>query len=112
MLDLILFKFIWKDDEIVFDIGSGLGLYMIEAEKYPKTGKSYGFDIWRVEDLSDNTIEYACQKPILEGVREVVETKNDDAHNMSLANNLIDVVLSMLCIHDIDENDEQEKACL
>jgi arsenite methyltransferase len=112
MRDFILSKIIWKGDETVLDIGTGLGLYMIGAAKYLKTGKSYGIDIWRAEDLSDNSIENAYQNAVLEGVSDKVEIKNEDARNLSFANDSIDVVLSMFCIHNIDEKDGQEKACL
>jgi arsenite methyltransferase len=112
MRDFILSKIIWKGDETVLDIGTGLGLYMIGAAKYLKMGKSYGIDIWRAEDLSDNSIENAYQNAVLEGVRDKVEIKNEDARNLSFADNSIDVVLSMFCIHNIDEKDGQERACL
>lgn len=112
MRDFILSKIIWKGDETVLDIGTGLGLYMIGAAKYLKTGKSYGIDIWRAEDLSDNSMENAYQNAILEGVRDKVEIRNEDARNLSFSDNSIEVVLSMFCIHNIDEKDGQEKACL
>jgi len=112
MRDFILSKIIWKGDETVLDIGTGLGLYMIGAAKYLKTGKSYGIDIWRAEDLSDNSIENAYRNAVLESVRDKVEIKNEDARNLSFANDSIDIVLSMFCIHNIDEKDGQEKACL
>ena len=111
MRDFILSKIAWKGDETVLDIGTGLGLYMIGAAKHLKTGKSYGIDIWRAEDLSDNSIENSYQNAILEGVRDKVEVKDEDARNLSFANDSIDVVLSMFCIHNIDEKSEQEKAC-
>lgn len=112
MRDFILKKINWQGGETVLDVGTGLGLYMIGAAKHLKTGKSYGIDIWRAEDLSNNSIENAYQNAILEGVRDKVEIKNEDARSLSFADNSIDVVLSMFCIHNIDENSGQEQACL
>jgi arsenite methyltransferase len=112
MRDFILQKVNWKGDETVLDVGTGLGLYMIGAAKHLTTGKSYGVDIWNAEDLSDNSIENAYQNAILENVRDKVEIRNDNAQQLSFADNSIDVVLSMFCIHNIEEKAGQEQACL
>jgi arsenite methyltransferase len=112
MRDFILSKIAWKGDENVLDIGTGRGIYMIGAAKHLTTGKSIGIDIWRAEDLSGNNIENAYLNAELENVRKKVEIKNEDARNLSFADNSFDVVLSMFCIHNIDEKTEQEKACL
>jgi cyclopropane fatty-acyl-phospholipid synthase-like methyltransferase len=40
MRNFILSKIIWKGDETVLDIGSGLGLHMIGEARCLKTGKS------------------------------------------------------------------------
>ena len=112
MRDLILSKIVWRGDENVLDIGTGRGIYMIGAAKRLTTGKSIGIDIWRTEDLSGNTIDNAYLNAELENVRDKVEIKNEDARNLSFADNSFDIVLSMFCIHNIDEKTGQEKACL
>jgi arsenite methyltransferase len=112
MRDFILSKIAWKGDENVLDIGTGRGIYMIGAAKHLTTGKSIGIDIWRSEDLSGNNIDNAYLNAELENVRKKVEIKNEDARNLSFADNSFDVILSMFCIHNIDEKTEQEKACL
>ncbi len=112
MRDLILSKIVWKGDENVLDIGTGRGIYMIGAAKRLTTGKSIGIDIWRAEDLSGNTIENAYLNAELENVRNKIEIINEDARHLSFADNSFDVVLSMFCIHNIDEKSEQEKACM
>jgi arsenite methyltransferase len=111
MRDFILNKVTWKGNENVLDIGTGLGIYMIGAAKHLTTGKSIGIDIWRAEDLSNNSVENAYQNAELENVRDKVEIKNEDARKLSFADNTFDVVLSMWCIHNIDDKAEQEKAC-
>ena len=81
------------------------------AAKYLTTGKSIGIDIWRAEDLSDNSIENAMNNAIVENVKDKIEILTEDARKLSFKDNSFDVVLSMFCIHDIDDKAEQEKAC-
>jgi arsenite methyltransferase len=111
MRDFILNKIAWKGNENVLDIGTGLGVYMIGAAKHLTTGKSIGIDIWRAEDLSNNSIENSYKNAELENVRDKVEIKNEDARKLSFQDNTFDVILSMWCIHNIDDKSEQEKAC-
>lgn len=111
MRDYILNKIAWKGNENVLDIGTGRGVYMIGAAKRLTTGKSIGIDIWRQQDLSGNNVENALQNAKLENVSDKIEIKNEDARKLSFQNNTFDVILSMWCIHNIDDKAEQEKAC-
>ena len=111
MRDFMLQKINWTGNENVLDIGSGTGLLMIGAAKMLTTGKTIGIDIWRAEDLSDNTIENAWRNAELEAVKDKIDIKTEDARHLSFDNNSFDVILSMFCIHNIDEKSEQEKAC-
>lgn len=109
--DRILNLINWKGDEIVLDVGTGRGLLMIGAAKRLTTGKSIGIDIWNMEDLTKNTMENTLDNAVLEGVKDKVEIKNDNATNMSFADNTFDVVISNLCLHNIYNNEERKKAC-
>jgi arsenite methyltransferase len=111
MRDFMLKKINWQGDEMVLDVGTGRGLFLVGAAKHLTTGKSIGIDIWNEEDLSGNNAENAYHNATLEGVREKVEIWNDDAQKMSFADNTFDVVFSMFCIHNIEEKEGQEKAC-
>jgi arsenite methyltransferase len=111
MRDFMLNKIIWKGNENVLDIGTGRGVYMIGAAKHLTTGKSIGIDIWRAEDLSGNTVDNAYNNAALENVRNKVEIKNEDARKLSFQDNSFEVVLSMYCLHNINDKAEQEKAC-
>ncbi len=111
MRDFVLSKIAWKGKETVLDIGTGLGIYMIGAAKHLTTGKSIGIDIWRAEDLSGNNVENALKNAALENVSSKIEIKNEDAKNLQFADNTFDVILSMWCIHNIEDKAEQEKAC-
>jgi arsenite methyltransferase len=111
MSSFIMSKIDWKGNETVLDIGTGRGLYMISAAKHLTTGKSIGIDIWRAEDLSGNNIENTFKNADVENVRDKIEIKNEDARKLSFADNSFDVILSMWCIHNIDDKADQEKAC-
>jgi arsenite methyltransferase len=109
--DLMLSKIKWTGEENVLDIGTGQGLLMNGAAKHLTTGKSIGIDIWSSKDLSDNTIAKTLANAELEGVKNKVEVRNEDARSLTFADNSFDVVLSLLCIHNIEPKAEQEKAC-
>ena len=111
MRDFMLTKIDWKGNEYVLDIGAGTGLLMNGVAKFLTTGKSIGIDIWRAEDLSGNTIENAYRNAELENVKDKIEIRTEDARQLSFEENTFDVVVSMFCIHNIDNIKEQEKAC-
>jgi arsenite methyltransferase len=111
MRDFMLQKINWKGSENVLDIGAGTGLLMNGAAKFLTTGKSVGIDIWRAEDLSDNSIENTLKNAVLENVQDKIEIKTEDARQLSFEDNSFDIVLSMFCIHNIEDKAEQEKAC-
>ncbi len=101
----------WTGDEQVLDIGTGKGLLMIGAAKRLTTGKSIGIDIWNAEDLTGNNIESARQNAEIEGVTGRIEIKNENAMNMSFADNSFDVILSNLCLHNIYNKEGRNNAC-
>ena len=109
--DRILNLINWKGDEMVLDVGTGRGLLMIGAAKRLSTGKSIGIDIWNMEDLTKNTMENTLDNAVLEGVKDKVDIINDNATNMSFADNTFDVVISNLCLHNIYNIEERKKAC-
>ncbi len=111
MRDFMLRKIAWTGNETVLDIGTGTGLLMNGAATFLTTGKAIGIDIWRAEDLSDNTLENALNNAAIENVANKIEIKTEDARQLSFGDNSFDVVLSMFCIHNIDDKREQEKAC-
>ena len=47
----------------------------------------------------------------LERVKSKIEIRNEDARSLIFADNTFDVVLSLLCIHNIESKANQEKAC-
>ncbi|OCX51693.1 hypothetical protein BEL04_16890 [Mucilaginibacter sp. PPCGB 2223] len=102
----------WAGDEQVLDVGTGRGLLMIGAAKKLTTGKATGIDIWNAEDLSGNNVQHAMNNIIAEGVYAKTEILNENAMNMSFADNSFDVILTNQVIHNIYNKEGRKKACL
>jgi arsenite methyltransferase len=101
----------WRGGETVLDVGTGRGLLMIGAAKMPGVSRSVGIDVWNAEDLSGNRMENTLRNAELEGVRDRVEVRDEDARKMSFPDASFDVVLSNLCIHNIYQREGRDAAC-
>ncbi len=108
--DRLLARVAWRGDERSLDVGTGGGLLLVGAAKRSPTGTAFGVDIWATEDLSNNTYARAVRNVELEGVRDRVEIRSEDARALSLPADSIDVVVSMLCIHNIPAREGQDQA--
>ena len=108
--DRLLAFVAWRGDERALDIGTGGGLLLVGAARRSPAGIAFGVDIWAAEDLSDNTYARALRNVDLEGVRDRVEIRSEDARALSFSADSIDVVLSMLCIHNIPTREGQDQA--
>ena len=112
MRDFMISKIHWRGDEKVLDIGTGLGLLLIAAaKKLDKGGNAVGIDIWRKEDLSNNSLDQLAINVDLEGVEKRVSLRTEDARKLSFPDETFDVILSLLCIHNIEDKSEQRVAC-
>lgn len=101
----------WKGNEIVLDVGTGLGLLLIGAAKKLTSGRAVGIDIWSQKDLSGNFASETLNNAILEGVEGKIEIKSEDARALSFANDTFDVILSNLCLHNIPNREGRDRAC-
>jgi SAM-dependent methyltransferase len=109
--DLILSLHDWHGDEQVLDVGTGRGLLLIGAARRLTTGTAVGIDIWRSEDLTGNTEEAALRNMRLEGVDQRATLRDMAAQAMSFGDGTFDVVVSNLCLHNIDARADRDAAC-
>ncbi len=110
--DFMLDLHTWRGDETVLDIGTGRGLLAIGAAKRAPRGKVTGIDIWDPEDLSDNSADNARKVVRQEGEASRVEILRDDVRQLSFPDGSFDLVVSNLCLHNLEEAVERKKACL
>jgi ubiquinone/menaquinone biosynthesis C-methylase UbiE len=113
MRDHMLSLIDWHGDERVLDIGTGRGLLLIGAAKrLDRGGTATGIDIWLAEDLTDNTLDRLAENVGAEGVDGRVALMTEDARTLSFPDASFDVVLSLYCIHNIEDKAEQKSALL
>lgn len=108
--DYILDQVSWRGDEKILDIGTGRGLLMIGAAKRLTIGKAIGIDIWSAKDLSGNTQQNTLANIAIEGVQDRTELRNMDARKLEFPDQSIDIILSLFCIHNIEDKADQENA--
>ncbi len=101
----------WRGDEQVLDIGTGRGLLLVSAARRIPTGHATGIDIWNREDLSGNALDRTERNLALEGVADRCTLLNEAVQTMSFPDNSFDVVLSNLCLHNIDDQATRRHAC-
>lgn len=109
--DKMLARIQWHGDEKVLDVGTGRGLLLLGAAKHLSSGKATGIDIWSAKDLSGNSMEGTLRNAELEGVKDKVELKTEDASKMNFADETFDVVVSNLCIHNLESRVARDAAC-
>jgi SAM-dependent methyltransferase len=109
--DALLARRSWRGDEVVLDIGAGRGLMAIGAARLVPRGRVIAVDIWRQHDLTGNRPEALLHNAEIEGVSERIEVVTADARKLSLPDDSIDVVLSVLCLHNIEPAADQAAAC-
>ena len=110
--DAILNLVAWRGDEAVLDVGTGAGMLMIGAAKrLSRGGRAIGVDIWSAKDLSNNSDAATRRNIVIEGVADLTEVLTDDATKLSFADASFDVVVSLLCLHNIEPKPDQAKAC-
>ncbi|WP_310392967.1 class I SAM-dependent methyltransferase [Hymenobacter sp.] len=101
----------WTGHEQVLDVGTGLAFLAVGAAKHLTTGHVTGVDIWQAADLSDNTRARAERNIQLEGVADRVTLRHQDARQLDFPSHSFDVIVSLLCIHNIEDAAGRGAAC-
>jgi SAM-dependent methyltransferase len=99
-----------RGDETVLDVGCGRGLLAIAVARQLTTGKVVGVDIWNEEDLSDNSLAAAQTNVAAAGVASRVEIKSADMRKLPLLDAAVDLVVSSLALHCLDDREERTVA--
>jgi SAM-dependent methyltransferase len=97
--------------ETVLDVGTGAGLLLVGAAKRLPRGKVIGVDLWAAKDLSNNAAETTMRNIAIEGVDDRVEVQTGDARELVFPDASFDRVVSLLCIHNIEDKAQQVEAC-
>jgi SAM-dependent methyltransferase len=101
----------WRGDEKILDVGCGRGLLLIGAAKKVRgAAKATGIDLWREEDLSGNSSDAMVANAKAEGVADRIKVDTGDAQKLPYKDNMFDVVLSSLAVHNINDADGRSQA--
>lgn len=97
--------------ESVLDVGAGAGLLLVGAAKRLPRGQVTGVDLWSAKDLSNNSADATRRNIALAGVADRCEIVTGDARSLPFADDRFDRIVSLLCLHNIDGEADQARAC-
>jgi ubiquinone/menaquinone biosynthesis C-methylase UbiE len=109
--DLLLSKVPWTGSESVLDIGTGAGFLAVAVAKRLTSGHVTGIDLWSKADLSNNSPAAAERNVRLENTADKIKIQTGDARKLDFADGSFDCVVSLLCLHNIEDKSEQKLAC-
>ena len=99
-------------NEKLLDLGCGRGLLLCEAAKYLPHGEAHGIDLLPNKDQSGNKLEKTLENADREGVKQRVTIHTGDVRALPFSDASFDAVVSSLCLHNIRDKKEREKALL
>jgi len=112
--DFMLGMHAWRGDESVLDVGCGRGLLLAGAAKQIArrngSGHATGIDIWSNKDMASNSAKATEHNLALEGISRFCSLVSKPAQEMPFADASFDLVLSNLCLHNIDDRSIRRRA--
>lgn len=101
----------WTGSEQVLDFGTGRGLLVTAAAKRLTTGKAFGVDTWRPDDLSGGNRRNAQLNAELEHVQDWVVIQREEPKSLSFPDGSFDVVFTHYYLHHLRRPVDRERAC-
>ena len=99
-----------KGDEMVLDVGCGLGKMTMGVAKQLKTGKVIGIDIWSKTEIPGNSAERATENARIEGVADRTEFRTGNVLAIPFDDESFDVVTSVSVINNLHNDAEKLRA--
>ncbi|MHA1190782.1 MAG: class I SAM-dependent methyltransferase [Promethearchaeota archaeon] len=96
-------------DELILDVGCGLGRATMGVAKQLKNGKIIGVDIWDKLEIPGNSAEKAYKNAEIEGVKDKVEFRYGDAFNLPFDDEKFDVVICSGLITSFHDDEKKLK---
>jgi ubiquinone/menaquinone biosynthesis C-methylase UbiE len=91
-----------QGNEKILDMGCGRGAVLVlAAKRLTDQGRAFGLDLWSSVDQSGNNYEATLRNLRIEGVTERVSVATGNMMSMPFPDNMFDVVVSSLAIHNI-----------
>lgn len=100
----------WRGDEKVLDVGCGRGLLLAGAAKRLTSGHATGIDIWSTKDMGGNSEAATLRNLQIEGIVDRCTLVSAGAQSMPFPDASFDVVVSNLCLHNIEDRAMRRKA--
>jgi arsenite methyltransferase len=108
--DRILSFYSWRGDEQVLDVGCGRGLLLAAAARKLTSGRAMGIDIWSNVDMAGNAEAATLRNLEMEGVSSRCDLLSVAAQEMPFPDATFDVVVSNLCLHNIEDRSARLQA--
>lgn len=80
-------------DELVLDVGCGLGRATVGVAKQLTSGKIIGVDIWDTREIPGNSEEKAYRNAEIEGVKNKVKFQFGDVFDLPFSDEYFDIVI-------------------
>jgi ubiquinone/menaquinone biosynthesis C-methylase UbiE len=99
-----------RGDELVLDVGCGLGKLAIGIAKNLKTGRVVGIDIWDKKEIPGNSSEKAYENAAIEGVKDKVEFRYGNVLEIPFPDQTFDLVTCGSVLNNLRDEKEKVKA--